>query len=419
MRTTCFFIFLCFSLFHCEAFPHVKAQFSTGAITPNNFSGSDIVRIQSAIDSAKKTTGEVVIPRRNANGTHIWTIDSAIRLPSDITVILNNCVIELSDSSRDNLFRSDNVGRDVTGITWNKNISIIGVGDPVLKGADNPRSTGDAGRTLSLNPSKEENWRVSYGSDAGKKGRKQKGDWRNILILMAYVDGFKLRHVTIRNSHAWAVSFERTVHADISDITFELPEVQKVNGQRIEIHNRDGIDLRQGCKFFQISNISGNTEDDFIALSNLGTVNPDHKNGDLNSTMITEAGWHGPEDDIEQITIVNVTCRSNTRAIAIRASDSAGIHDVFINGVTAKTKYNGLLIGNQNYGKPSLPGRINNIHAMNLIGNGKALILILSPITDCVFMNGIYTGKGPSSVSYKSDKTKNVKVVDLVKSAAD
>src|SRR5699024_8865689 len=127
-----------------------------------------------------------------------------------------------------------------------------------------------------------------------------------------------------------------------------LPEVQKVNGQRIEIHNRDGIDLRQGCKFFQISNISGNTEDDFIALSNLGTVNPDHKNGDLNSTMITEAGWHGPEDDIEQITIVNVTCRSNTRAIAIRASDSAGIHDVFINGVTAKTKYNGLLIGNQN-----------------------------------------------------------------------
>lgn len=316
------------------------------------------------------------------------------------------------------MFRSDNVGIGMMNVTWNNNISIIGVGDATLKGADNPRSTGDGARTLVLTPQKG---RVSYGSDAGKEGRKQKGDWRNIMILMAYVDGFKLKNVTIKNSHAWAVSFERTLNADISDITFDLPEEQIVNGDKVVVHNRDGIDLRQGCKNFRINNISGNTEDDFIALSNLGTDNHERYIGDLNSTMVTPSGWHGTQDDIEQITITNITCRSNTRAIAIRATDSAGVHHIYINGVIAKTRFNNMLIGGKGYGKPSLPGMINNIFAMNLMGDGNALILIESPIANCQFMNGIYTGTAPNPVVYTIDKanTKNVGVVNLVKMPVD
>src|SRR5690606_15665893 len=158
-------------------------------ITPNGFTGTDTERIQAAIEAAKGTTDMVVIPKRNANGTQIWKIDSAILLPDNMTVILDNCIIQLSDKSRDNMFRSDNAGIGITDPEWNHNISIIGVGDVVLKGADNPRSTGDGARTLSLNPGEEQNWRVSYGSDAGKEGAKQKGDWRNIMILMVDVDG--------------------------------------------------------------------------------------------------------------------------------------------------------------------------------------------------------------------------------------
>ncbi len=54
-----------------------------------------------------------------------------------------------------------------------------------------------------LDPAEERevgNWRISYGSDAGKEGIKQKGDWRNIMILMAYVDGSKLKNVNIENA---------------------------------------------------------------------------------------------------------------------------------------------------------------------------------------------------------------------------
>ncbi|MCK5281143.1 MAG: hypothetical protein KAK04_21460, partial [Cyclobacteriaceae bacterium] len=174
-------------------------------ITPNQFEGSDIQRIQSAIDAAKGTTNKVIIPSRNFNGTNLWLLDSAILLPANMTVLLDNCTLQLSDQCRDNMFRSDNVGIGITNPEWNENISIIGIGEVILKGANNPRSTGDGGRTLILNPDDAKgNWRVSYGSDAGKEGKKQKGDWRNIMILMAYVDGFKMKNINIENSHAWA-----------------------------------------------------------------------------------------------------------------------------------------------------------------------------------------------------------------------
>ena len=414
MRSIYFLFVLVLFSSHQQVSAQRKHQPNTQDITPNSFKGSDVERIQAAINTAKKTTHKIVIPKRNSNGTNIWKIDSAILLPGNMTVILDNCIIQLSDSSRDNMFRSDNVGIGIISTTWNNNISIIGVGDATLKGADNPRSTGDGARTLVLTP---QAGRVSYGSDAGKEGRKQKGDWRNIMILMAYVDGFKLRNVTIKNSHAWAISFERTLNADISDITFDLPEEQIVNGNKVIVHNRDGIDLRQGCKNFRISNISGNTEDDFIALSNLGVVDPKRKIGDLNSTMVTAPGWHGAQDDIEQITITNITCQSNTRAIAIRATDSAGVHNVYINGVIAKTRYNNMLVGGKGYGKPSLPGKINYLYTMNLIGDGQALILVEAPIADCVFMNGVYTGSGTEAISYNTEKEKlvNIKEINIIK----
>ncbi len=384
-------------------------------ITPNDFAGTDIERIQAAIDSASKSTHLVVIPRENKKGTHIWMIDRAILLPSNTTVILRNCTLQLSDSSRDNMFRSNNVGIGITNPKRNHNINIVGEGSALLLGASNPRATGDAGQKLSLQPNKEKSWNYSYGSDAGRVGIKQTGDWRNIMILMAYVDGFKLKNVIIKNSHAWAMSFERTRNATLSDITFENPSEQIINGREVKILNRDGIDMRQGCKHFRINNTIGNTGDDFIALSNnLG--DPEHRAGSLNSTMVTEGGWHGPQDDIEDISIDNISCQTETRAVAIRSSGEATISKIYINNVRAETRHNTILVGNKHYGHPPLPGKINNIYAMNLTGDGESLILIVSPIADCVFMNGVYTGDGAIPISYnlENGRVKNVKVINMI-----
>ena len=106
---------------------------STTTITPNQFKGNDTERIQAAVDKAALTTGRVIISANNANGTHNWLLDSAILLPSNITVILENCVIQLSDSCRDNMFRSNNVGIGITNPNWVKNIQIVGIGDVLLK----------------------------------------------------------------------------------------------------------------------------------------------------------------------------------------------------------------------------------------------------------------------------------------------
>ncbi len=395
-------------------------------ITPNDFTGSDIERIQAAINAAKKTTHKIVIPQRNSNGTNVWKIDSAILLPGNMTIILDNCIIQLSDSCRDNMFRSDNVGIGITNPVWNYNISIVGVGDVLLKGADNPRSTGDAYRTLTLAPV---TGRVSYGSDAGKNDRKQKGDWRNNLIQIAYVDGFTLKNLKIENSHAWAISFERTRNAELSDLRFNNPESILINGVEKKAYNKDGINLRHGCKYFRINNITGINGDDLIALSSLDAAPYYHTNGDINSYQVTSTRWHGPEDDTEQIFITN--CQTNYTGVAIRASDSAGIHHVYVNGVITKARpdipapYGGspytLLVGGGGYGQVSVPGKINNIFAMNLMGDGKSLILIESPIANCQFMNGVYTGNAPDPIVYKIDKTKikNVGGVNLVKVPED
>ena len=386
-------------------------------ITPNQFEGSDIQRIQSAIDAAKGTTNKVIIPSRNFNGTNLWLLDSAILLPANMTVLLDNCTLQLSDQCRDNMFRSDNVGIGITNPEWNENISIIGIGEVIIKGANNPRSTGDGGRTLILNPDDAKgNWRVSYGSDAGKEGKKQKGDWRNIMILMAYVDGFKMKNINIENSHAWAVSFERTRNADISDIRINNPEEIEINGKKVKVSNKDGIDLRQGCKNFRIDNISGRSGDDFIALSSLNTGSDvhDNDNGNLNSTMVTTRKWRGPEDDTEQVVITNISCQTKYRGVAIRASDSASIHNVYINGLITRDwegHHNSILIGGKGYGKPSQPGKINNIYAMNIIGDGRSLILIEPPIANCYFMNGIFKGDGDQIISYKIDKSETTNIV--------
>ncbi|MDD2475003.1 MAG: glycosyl hydrolase family 28 protein [Dysgonamonadaceae bacterium] len=418
--TKSFFIHLATALYFIL---FIGCSQKTYNITPNQFKGSDTQRIQAAVDEAASVNGKVVIPTNNSNGSDVWLLDSAILLPSNTTIILDNCTIQLSDRCRDNMFRSKNVGIGITDPKWVKNIRIIGIGDVLLRGADNPRATGDGARVL---VSEKQPGRVSYGSDAGKEGIKQKGDWRNIMILMAYVDGFKLKNVNIKQAHAWAVSHERVLNAEISDITFDSPQYQNINGKEVFVANRDGINLRHGCKYFRINNITGVNGDDLIALSTLGIdLNPEDKGGTLNSTMVTSRNWSGPQDNTEQVFITN--CQTNYTGVGIRANDRASIHDVYINGVTTKARpdtpppYGGspytLLVGGKGYGQDSQPGKINNIHAMNIVGDGKCLILIEQAIADCSFMNGVYTGNGDQITIYNIDKSNisNVTSQDLIK----
>ena len=99
--------------------------------------------------------------------SEIWLLDSAILVQSGTILELENCHIKLSDRCRDNFIRSANCGMGIETIEPMSDIHIIGYGNAVLEGADDPRATGDSAKTLGER---------SYGSDAGVEWCKP--DWR-------------------------------------------------------------------------------------------------------------------------------------------------------------------------------------------------------------------------------------------------
>src|SRR5690606_41747801 len=102
----------------------------------------------------------------------------------------------------------------------------------------------------------------------------------------------------------------------ISDITLYNPEHLTIGDRKLKAFNKDGITLRQGCKYFRINNINGINGDDLIALSSLDVYPaPVPESGSLNSTMVPPARWFGPPDDPEQALIPN--CPTNYPRVAI------------------------------------------------------------------------------------------------------
>ncbi|MDD4109204.1 MAG: hypothetical protein PHH93_10850, partial [Prolixibacteraceae bacterium] len=63
------------------------------------------------------------------------------------------------------------------------------------------------------------------------------------------------------------------------------------------------------------------------------------------------------------------------------------------------------------YGDPSLPGKINNIYAMNIIGGGRSLIHIEEAIANCSFVGGVFKGNTGQEVTYNIEKSETENVI--------
>ncbi len=382
---------------------------SSRRITPNDFEGTDRERIQAAIDAASGTTNRVVIPAENDRGGDRWLIDGAILLPSGMSLVLEDCIIQLSDTCIDNIIRTDNVDVDTGEFEWSYDIRIIGIGSPVLMGADNPRSTGE-GKLLSTTSTFDSpvgRGKMSYGTDAGVDGATQTGNWRNHGLLIAYVDRFEIRNVTIRNAHCWALTHERVINARISDIHIDNPPRITVDGETHYVANRDGINLRQGCKRFDITNVSGETGDDFIAMTLLAVNENTERPERLSASMLTTPTYEGPNDHIEDVTISNVRCRTKNHGVALRTIDEARIRRVFIDGLVALGNHDvpshqtAILFGGRGYGESSPLGCISEVHAMNLMSDMRSgLIHVEAKIDNCTFLNGVYSGQAEHAIGY-------------------
>ena len=304
---------------------------------PNQFKGTDSERIEQAVAAVKaQGGGKIVISRReDSDGRDFWLIDRAILLDSNMTLVIDDCTIKLSDESRDNFIRSVNCGLGISDVQRLHDIHIVGIGNAMLLGADRPRSTGDSGKPLgipSYDYSDPHGRCSSYGTDVGKAGVRQFGDWRNIGVLLACLDRFSVRNLTIRDSHCWAMSHEHCSDGLLSHLRFESTSRKVIDGKEEILLNQDGIDLRQGCHRIIIENITGYTGDDLIALTTIGGEKTEA--GTDSSTMITGTK-PTDDDDISHIIIRDVLGHSAGRCQIVRFLNSKGtkIHDIILENV--------------------------------------------------------------------------------------
>ncbi len=416
-------------------------------INVNDFKGIDD---NSVIENAIKSKTEdkiIVIPPRVSEiepERNWWLLDRAILLPENTTVILENCTIKLSDRCRDNFFRTDNCGMGIEAPEKIQNIHIRGVGNCVLQGADHPRSTGDSSKILTcpcpyddedlikladwIPADRKESGKLtfwdkhihSYGTDAGKEGESQHGDWRNIGILFANVENFSIENITIRESHGWAISLEECCEGRVEKIKFDACMSKMIDGMRHNIENQDGVDIRNGCHNIIISDITGRTGDDVVALTAIATDNYE-PGGSLKTTHVMHSDWSRRDKNIHDIIIKNVSAYSNLCFVVRLLPGSTKIWNVVIDGVidTApddKEHFGAILLGEPDgaYGSYQLSDGMKNIIISNVIANSQDAIVVDGYINDSVISNIINRKPGCETITLKRrDGLKNVKVSNV------
>jgi hypothetical protein len=387
-------------------------------VIANNFTGANDSEILNNAVQNRGADGIVVIPPRQIDETRdYWLLDSAVLLPENTTVILQNAKIKLSDRCRDNFFRTANCGLGIEDPSPIRNVHIRGEGVCLLEGADHPRATGDSTKLQHApcphfpedicniadwvpeerrTPEKLSFWDIhchSYGTDAGKEGESQYGDWRGIGILFANTEDFSISGLRIKDSHGWSISVEACSEGRIEKIDFDARMHKLIDGTYMNMENEDGIDIRNGCHHIVISDITGNTGDDVIALTAIASNSTYRPGGSLRSTHVMHNDWSKREKDIHDIIIKNVIAHSYLCYVIRLLPAMASVYNVVIDGIIDtqpnQLNYGGtLLLGcaDAAYGKNERDG-MRNITVSNVICNSRRAVNIAGFLTDSVITN--------------------------------
>lgn len=241
-----------------------------------------------------------------------WEIAEAILLPSDFTLVLEDCHLRMGDDTFDNIFRNEHCGdvHTTTAGKGNKNIKIIGKGKAVL----------DGGNYNGLNE-----------RNALKDGRPNM--YVNNLLLFVNVDGFEIRNIQCRNQRWWALDFIYCSDGIIKDVDFlandtcfdedgcEYHGFIKERAEEVLVRNADGIDLRLGCHNIKIENITGFTGDDTIALTGL-----------LRGSEFAFK-TEGKPIDICNVEIKNVKSAAFCSMVRLLSQGGVPLHDILVDGV--------------------------------------------------------------------------------------
>lgn len=383
---------------------------------PNDFIGSDIEKINAAIASATGTTNCVKISKRRGNSADdrdFWLIDSAILVPGNMTLIVSDCKIKLSDRCRDNFIRSANTLDPA--VPRIHNVHITGEGKAVFEGADNPRSTGDAVKVMGER---------TYGSDAGKVGEPPTGDWRNIGILLVRVSDFTLENIEVVNSHSWAISLEYCTDGAISNLGFYSQGYLEINGKLERTLNKDGLDLRRGSRNITIENIYGATGDDLVALTSIPTtIRPAGQFGEHEFLGCCE---NIENDHTYNVSIKNVKGSSECNIVRFLNASGVKMYNIDLDGVEDTSKefnHSGAAVRVGDtvaaWGGVAPMGDTHDITVKNVVSYAKAAIFIGGSLSDSSFSNVKNLNPDGHNVFYRAGEeyTENITFENITKLA--
>lgn len=319
-------------------------------ISPNEeslFGLTDSETIQNAIHKAEEDgCRTVLIPRYNMRtDKNEWRIFDSIKLPSNFTVILDNCYMVQETGAYDNMFTNlyswepekyKKLENEQT------NISIIGRGNVILDGGVHNHLLEKTSRKFN-----------------------QPHLRRNNMLLWINVNGLRIENLHIRNQRWWAINHMFCRNVTIKDIDFyAIPHV----------NNMDGIDMRIGCNNFDIQNITGRTGDDVIAMTAL------HGEGEMASAV------EGKDLDIHDIRIKNVKADPYYCFIVrILNHDGSNIYNIDIDTVMDVSDYTKKMpsgtclgIGSDIYSfvRPAEHGETRYINARNITSRSRSAVSV-------------------------------------------
>jgi tartrate dehydrogenase/decarboxylase/D-malate dehydrogenase len=187
----------------------------------------DSLVIQKMIDDAKAVgKTEVMIPSVNPrDGSNTWVIDETIRVPSHMTLYINNCYLRAGDYFIGNIIANEKAWvPKMTSADEQTNNHIVGIVEANLAGGKSNGLTSDTVNKSGYN------------------------NLMNILLLLNNVNGFSIENIRIEESRFWGIAMSYSRNGVVRGID--------VYDSRYAAE-QDGIDVRCGNNDILIEDVAG------------------------------------------------------------------------------------------------------------------------------------------------------------------
>lgn len=333
-------------------------------ITPNDadlMGKNDSESIQNAVDKAAALgVNKITIPRYNKRTDSFqWIITEAIRLPSYMVVILDNCHLTLSRGSCCNIFVNSNcyTREGATLDSEQIGIKLVGEGNVILDGGEHNGLFERNQHTLGF-PSV----------------------WHNALVLFHNVKDFVIENIHFAHLRWKGVALLFARHGKLSKLSF------------MEYENQPGLPdlgciyVRLGCNNLFIQDINAKSSDAGISL---GASKKDLKD---------HCTVRGKAMDISDIIIRNVVSDAfRGRCIQLYNVDGCKLYNILVEGIMdasrRETKHMPAAVIEIGNPYPSVTERENvmgetgRITVRNVMSRARTAVLLGGPLHNSSFHN--------------------------------